>query len=215
MTFTLFIDDQCEILKRLLELYYPHGCRIIDLTYGKGNLWNTMANNPILRRKYRITACDAAPTSRKVQKKNLLNDDYTSLGRHDCALFDPPYLIGRVSFDYAKVGRHSWSADPNRAKYTANQSLDHFNQLLECLKQKAPAFLKPGGLLLVKIMDPRKDGTLIPHHVNITNILHDSFELIDLAIYVRLGATTWKLRGHLQNLHGYWLIFKLKKTREA
>ena len=213
MVFTAFLNEHTEILRTLLEVYYPSGAKVIDLTYGKGNLWNSIANNPTLRKKYQVTACDAAPTSRKIRNRNLLTDDYSNLGRHNVALFDPPYLIGRVSFDYDKVGRNSWSAD--RAKYTTNQSLNVFNQRLKCLAEKAPTFLKPRGLLFVKIMDPRRDGTLIPHHINITNILSNKFELIDLAIYVRMGATTWKIRGHLQNLHGYWLIFKLKEPERG
>ena len=210
MTFTFFVDDQCEILTRLMELYYPHGAKVIDLTYGKGNLWKKILTDKTLRGKYRITACDAAPANRKVIKRNVLTDDYTNLGRHDCALFDPPYLIQRASFDYEKVGRNSWSADPAREKYTTNQSLQQFNRRVKCLSEKAHTFLRPNGLLLVKIMDPRRDGTLIPHHINIHNLLSAKFELIDLAVYVRLGATTWKIKGHLQNLHGYWLILKLK-----
>jgi hypothetical protein len=210
MTFTLFIDDQCEILKKLLELYYPHGARIIDLTYGKGNLWKKIQADKTLRAKYKITACDAKPTSRKVKRKNLLTSDYTKLGKHDCALFDPPYLIKRTSFDYQQVRKNSWSADKNRKKYTQNQSIDIFNQRVKSLAEKAHTFLKPNGILLIKIMDPRHNGELIPHHHNIINLLSNKFELIDLAIYVRLGATTWKINGHLQNLHGYWEAFRLK-----
>ncbi len=38
MTITLFLNDQAEILRELLELYLPGGGKIIDLTYGKGSL---------------------------------------------------------------------------------------------------------------------------------------------------------------------------------
>jgi len=201
-------------MRSLLELYYPRTpkVKVIDLTYGKGHLWKIITNDPTLRRKYRVTACDAKPASRNVKKRNLLTDNYSNLGRHNAAIFDPPYLIKRVSFDHPKKTRNSWSSDRNPAKYTKNQSLQEFNHRVERLSEKAHTFLKPNGLLLVKIMDPRSDGILIPHHFNITKILSDRFELIDLGIYVRMGPTTWKLRGHLQNLHGYWLVFKLKSA---
>lgn len=210
MTFTFFVDDQYEILRRLLELYYPHGARIIDLTYGTGSLWQSIQSNPILRKMYRVTACDAKPASRKVRKRNLFTDDYTNLGRHDCAVFDPPYLIGRKSFDYRKPSNRSWAKMGGLKRCTSNQTLEEFNRRAECLAEKASTFLKPGGLLLVKVLDPRKDGTLITHHIDIANILHDRYELVDLAVYQRLGATTWKLKEHLQNLHGYWMVFKLR-----
>jgi len=216
LVFSAFLNEHAEILRSLLELYYPRTpkVKVIDLTYGKGHLWNIITDDPTLRRKYRVTACDAKPANRKVIKRNLLTDDYSNLGRHNAALFDPPYLINRVSFDYAKVGRNSWSADPNRKRYTENQSLEEFNHRVECLSEKAHTFLKPNGLLFVKILDPRRDGTLIPHHINVTRILSNRFELVDLAVYVRMGATTWKIRGHIQNLHGYWLVFKLKEAQE-
>ena len=216
MTFTLFLNEQSKILLELLELYFPkvhRKVRVIDLTFGRGALWKQILANPILRSKYRLTACDASPDSNTVAgvraiKRNLFTDDYTNLGKHDVATFDPPYLVARPSFDYETASKRSWSA--NLETHTSNPNLAVFNRRVEALKQKAPTFLKPGGLLLVKVMDPRSDGTLIPHHINITKTLSNSFQLIDLAIYVRMGPTTWKVRGHLQNLHGYWLVFKLK-----
>jgi hypothetical protein len=210
MTFTLFLNEQGEILKALLELYYPRGAKVIDLTYGTGKLWSAIRENPALKRHYRVTACDAAPILKGVRKKNLLTDDYASLGRHDAAVFDPPYLIGRKSFDYRKPSSRSWAKTGGLKRYTSNQTLEEFNRRVECLAEKTSTFLKPGGLLIVKVLDPRKDGTLITHHINIANLLSARFKLIDLAGYIRMGATTWKIRGHLQNLHGYWMIFKLK-----
>jgi hypothetical protein len=210
----LFLNDQAEILRELLEFYYPNEAKVkvIDLTFGKGALWGKILTDPALRWKYSLTACDGAPAEPAVIKRNLLTDDYSSLGSHDAAVFDPPYLIGRVSFDYRQFSRRSWAVDQSRGKFTSNESLELFNERVMRLRDKAPTFLRPGGLLLVKIMDPRKDGHLIPHHVNITNILQvtGTFELVDLSVYIRMGAATWKIAKHLQNLHGYWMVFDFK-----
>src|SRR5208283_2288797 len=103
---------------------------------------------------------------------------YGDLGLHDIALYDPPYLIDRVGFDYPNASSKSWAAQ-GAEKFTSNRNLKVFNDRIECLKQKAPMFLRSGGLLLVKIMDPRKDGSLIPHHISIANLLRDTFELVD------------------------------------
>ena len=218
MTFTLFFDDQGEILRRLLELYYSSRRKVksIDLTYGRGALWSVVFNDPALRAKYKVTRCDAAPTVKGVKKMNLLTDDYSRFNQHDVALFDPPYLIGRRAFDYKKqVSMNSWAKKGGLKKHTSNQTLEEFNRRVECLGDKANQFLKPGGLLLVKVLDPRKDGTLIPHHVTIANILHNAFELVDIGVYLRMGATTWKINGHLQNLHGYWMTFRLRDRTES
>jgi len=216
--FTLLLNEQPKILLELLELYFParRKVKVIDLTFGRGALWSIILQNATLRSKYQLTACDASPDSNAVAgvqaiRKNLFTDDYTALGLHDAAVFDPPYLVERLSFDYEQASKKSWSAN-NLERHTSNPNVAFFNRRVEALKQKASTFLKPGGLLLIKIMDPRKDGTLITHHINIANILNDSCELVDLAVYTRMGATTWKINGHLQNLHGYWMTFKLRKS---
>jgi hypothetical protein len=213
LTFTLFFDDQGEILRRLLELYSSsrRTVKVIDLTYGRGALWSTIFDDPTLRRKYRVTKCDAAPTVKGVKKRSLLTDDYSSLGKHDVALFDPPYLIGRRAFDYGKeqTSRKSWAKAGGLKKHTSNQTLEQFNRRVECVRDKAKSFLRPGGLLIVKVLDPRYKHRLICHHINIANALRESFELIDIGVYVRQGASTWKINGNLHNAHGYWLTFRL------
>jgi hypothetical protein len=64
---------------------------------------------------------------------------------------------------------------------------------------------------MVKIMDVRDNGNLIPHHITIANILSKSFKLLDVGIYIRQGSTTWKVKEGLQGLHGYWMIFRFSK----
>ena len=64
---------------------------------------------------------------------------------------------------------------------------------------------------MVKVMDVRDGGHMVPHHISTANILSKSFDLVDIAIYIRQGATTWKSREHLQSLHGYWLILKFRE----
>lgn len=157
---------------------------------------------------------------RDVLKRSLFIDSYSDLGLHDVALFDPPYLIGRNSFDYSvKVatggqlipmqyqGPRSWGFEI--AKYVQNQTLELFNERVRQVNLKAPTILNEKGLLFVKIMDVRHDGALIAHHSNIIRDL-THFEIVDLGVYVRQGATTWTIKGHLQSLHGYWMIFRKK-----
>ena len=219
MTFTLFFDDQSEILRRLLQLYFPSRgtVRVIDLTYGRGALWSAIFDDAVLRRKYRLTKCDAIPTVKGVKKRNLFKDDYSNLGLHDAAVVDPPYLIGRHAFDYGKkqTSKKSWAKNGGLKKHTSNQTLGQFNRRIECVRDKAPTFLRPGGLLLVKVLDPRYKHRLICHHINITNALRESFELIDIGVYIRQGATTWKIPGNLHNAHGYWLAFRLVRALQV
>jgi DNA modification methylase len=219
LTFTAFLEEQSRILRDLLEEFCPTGASVIDLTFGKGRLWAEILRKPWLRALYPLTACDASPDPAAVGgvqavKKNLFTDEYGDLGLHDVAVYDPPYCVQRVSFDYGKVSKRSWAA-ADLEKFTTNPSVEVFNYRVECLRQKAPTFLKLGGLLLVKVMDPRKDGRLIPHHINVVNTLAPSFDLVEEGVYVRLGASTWQVPGHLHNLHGFWLVFRLRAAQPS
>lgn len=217
--FTFLIQKQSRILLELLQLYYPAGAKIIDLTFGKGRLWADVFASPTLRAMYPVTACDASPAPDAeggvtAVKRNLFSDTYDDLGLHDVAVYDPPYLVQRVSFDYANVSSRSWGAS-DLEKFTTNSSVEVFNYRVECVREKARTFLKPGGQLLVKILDPRKDTKLICHHLSVANILMTDFELVDIAVYERIGPSTNNIRGHLHNLHGYWLAFQLKESGES
>src|ERR1700722_13903203 len=90
--FTIQIDDQAQILERLLKVYVEPTARIIDFTYGKGGLWN-------FKHTYDVVKCDKEPDEGDT-KKDLCADDYTDLGMFQAGVFDPPYLIGRMKFDY-------------------------------------------------------------------------------------------------------------------
>ena len=235
-TFSVALCNQADILEQLLQLYFPDGAKIIDLTYGTGAFFWNIFEKPRLNEIYQVTKCDAEPSleGEEIHKLDLETDDYSQLGLHDCAVFDPPYLIGRPSFDYpasSKVldsnisgtqvlamqfqGKRSWSAKA-RAKtgenginrFVANMTLEVFHERLKGLARVAPTVLKDNGLLLTKIMNPRHKGKLVDHAFAIKREMHESFDLVDELAYVRQGATTWKIKGHLQNLHGYWLVFQ-------
>jgi hypothetical protein len=201
--FTVLIEKQNVIWQRLLDCYFPNGANILDFTTGTGTLHKCLD-----LQKYRLTLCDKHPGH---IVKDLMLDDYDDLGLHDCAFFDPPCLIERVCFDYPTQSKGTsptqWISR-RLEHHVSNQSLEEFNARIVALNIKAPTVLKQGGLLFCKVMDTRHNGTFIPHHFNIWKTL-THFTLIDHAIYVRQGATTWESRHHLQNLHGHWMVFRL------
>ncbi len=206
---TILMDKQADIWRHFLEFYYPQGAKVIDFTYGTGATWRATPT------QYLITKTDAVPNDESVIKKDLTKDSYADLGLHDAGFFDPPYLIGKNSSYIAtsshrqdNIGKRSWGQN-GLARFVANPTLDVFIERLNGLNTAASQTIKSGGLLFVKIMDCRKDGRLITHHITIIQKL-TNFELIDLAVYIRQGATTWETKQHLQNLHGYWLIFKMR-----
>src|ERR1019366_8469201 len=126
-------------------------------------------------------------------------------------VFDPPYLIGRMSFDYAlsksNLSQNFQGREGFTEKHVSNQSIEQFNARTAALNVKAAQCIEEGGRLLVKVMDPRHNKKLVPHHINIVNAM-TNFQLTDIGVYVRQGATTWRVDKSLQNLHGYWLCFQ-------
>ncbi len=233
--FTITLDKHADNLERLLNLYFPKrkNVKIIDFTYGTGALeWNV--NDTCWccgQRHFVFTKCDKEPSPKlpdfkEIHVKDLFTDDYSDLGLHDGALFDPPYLIGRDSFDYsAKVshlgqlipmqyqGKRSWGAN-RLEKYVANPTVEHFNRRVKHLNDKAPTVLKESGVLFVKVMNCYYKKHYIAHDVTITNLL-TNFELIDKITYIRQGATTWTTKNHAQNLTGYWMVYRVREERLA
>jgi hypothetical protein len=195
--FTVLFDKHSYILRRLLELYYPQGCSVIDFTAGQGRL------HVDLPARYRVTLCDRAPGHQ--YRKDLTKDDYNDVGMHDCGVFDPPYLVQRLAFDYPAKKTQTWRRKVSRM--SGNQSLEEFNERVRALNVKALQCVR--RLLLVKIMDPRIRGQLVPHHCTIWEAL-DCWRLIDLGVYIRQGATTWIIKKGLQNAHGFWMVFERK-----
>lgn len=213
--FDIQLDLQSFILQRLIwEIYERHQkLKALDFTFGTGALWQEVED-------VEITKCDSQPLDENVHKKDIFNDDY-DFGLHDFALFDPPYLIGRQGFDYsAKLqdgklvpmqyqGKRSWGTK-GVAKYTANPTVEHFNNRVVHINNKAPNVLKPNGILFVKVMNTRYKKHYVAHNHDIVNLM-TNFELVAEVPYIRAGATTWKQK--FQNLHGVWLVFRLKDTK--
>jgi hypothetical protein len=244
--FTVSLANQADEFEDLLENYFPDGARIIDFTYGTGALYWSLYANERLQGLYTFTKTDASPSDRvkdkeEIIKLDLTKDDYSHLGLHDVGIFDPPYLIGRPSFDYpskSKVlnsnisgtqvlamqyqGPRSWAAQ-KLDKFVCNLKPEVFRERLNGFARVAPTVIKDDGLLFVKLMNPRHDGKLMDWTFETKVALMKDFEKIDEQIYIRQGSTTWKPRKgkdengrvkykHLQNLHGFWTIFQKRKS---
>ena len=230
--FDVLHERSAEIIADLLQLYYPRGAKIIDFTFGTGALWWKIFETPELCKKYKVTACDAVPFDSKeaqaprgfrVTKRNLLEDDYGDLGKHDVGLVDFPYRIGKPSSTKANEGRpvaiqlmgpRSWAASKgDTSRFMYNESEESFNERADALNRKAPSCLKPRALLINKIMNVGDGkGRLVPHAYNCWRLL-TNFELIEDPIYVRHDTGPYRRRGQLERIHGHFQIFRLKEEK--
>ncbi|MHB8603385.1 MAG: hypothetical protein ACYC9R_12200 [Nitrosotalea sp.] len=219
--------DEPEILSNLRQIYldkYQNQKRFLRIQDEKerhDKIWQSAFDKAKqLTEQY----CD-----KTVIQKNIFNDSYAELGSHKFGVFDPPYLYGnRQAFDYPaggmdglieKVnsshitpmqlqGPRSWGANGLK-KFVGNKSVEEFEERLRKLNEKAPTVLEPKGVLIVKVMDPRHDGKLITNHTKCENLL-TNFEVTNIGPYIRQGATTFSTEKNFQNLHGYWMTFRLK-----
>lgn len=225
------MQKHADNMVTIVREFYPKGADILDVTYGTGALWWRFKEDPLLKDHYRIVACDKTPSDRLkfneiINELDVLTADYRPLVPRgqtgfDIIVIDPPYLVGRDSFDYsAKIvegalvpmqyqGKRSWNDD--RQKYVKNQSIEDFDRRFIALNRVLPDILKPNGHLIIKVMNPRHNGHLIRHTMRIDRIL-TNLECTDEIPYIRQGATTWSVPGHAQNLHGYYLIYQLKHS---
>lgn len=228
---TVVSGDHATILRDFILNYDLNSGRIIDFTYGKGGLWKAkiwpngkQASFWEKYGKFELTRCDAEPDAEAMEKdkitiikKDLLTDDYTDLGMHDCGVFDPPYLYGHKVFDYdddkpgdyatpismQKQGKRSWGTD---SKFSENKNPSVFIERAKALNRVAPQCLKPGAYLFVKVMDVRFKTKLIKNHDLVEDCL-TNFECYGLFVYPAGGAKTWT--NHAEGSHGFWLCFKL------
>jgi hypothetical protein len=129
--FTILLDKHTDIWNRLLQLYLPAGGAILDFTAGKGLLHKKLDPS-----KYRVILCDKEPLEGQV-RKDLMADRYDDLGVFDAAVFDPPYLINRLSMNQPTRGKQ-WD-DTGLGKHVSNQSLEEFNARVAMLNLAAPS----------------------------------------------------------------------------
>src|SRR5262249_31133851 len=152
--FTVQLDHQAAQWQRLLKHYFPDGAKIIDFTYGRGGLWAETDPDA-----YPVVRCDRVADNREadVVIKNILTDDYPDLGHFHGGLYDPLYLIGRMSLDYRlSKKKHTLSRDFQgergfTERHVCNQSIEVFNERIVALNDKAASVIDDGGLLFVKV----------------------------------------------------------------
>jgi hypothetical protein len=218
-------ERAADTVANLLQLYYPKGCKIIDFTFGTGSLWWKVFETPELAKKYIVTACDAVPFKKTkrakapkhfvVHKVDVINGSYSRFGLHDVGLVDFPYRIGKPSRKSKKdqavaiqlKGPRSWAReDISRFMYNSTE-LDFWFKIM-ALNLKAPAALKPGGLLINKIMSVGNgNGGLAAHPYHCWHLL-TNFILAEDVIYERSDTGPFRRNGQLERKHGHFQIYR-------
>lgn len=203
---SVLFGEQYDVFRQILEFYKPHGSKILDLTYGKGTLWKS-ASKISAWEDYDVTTVDIDKTT-----KAQYHCDFAELPpeisevKRDILVYDPPYKYESPRFILQNRKAEGWKDKPQKTLY----SLDIQKANIEKLNNIALNLLKDDGILIVKIMDTRYKGKLIPAHCMFINGL-TNFEIKDILIYIKLGVGIFVNKKSAQTAHGFFLIFKKKE----
>ena len=196
---SVLFGEQFDNFRHILEFYLPDDSKILDVTYGSGKLWQTV--NAYSYPKYKLIKNDV-----DVEQKTDYHLSFDELEQikekpFDAIIYVPPYKYDVKSYSFYERPDYDWKA---------NKSLWMLESQVGCareLNKVFPKILKKGGIVIVKIMDVRVKGKLIPNHDLIIREFNN-LELSDIIIYVRLGVGVFKNNTSPQTAHGYYLIFR-------
>lgn len=198
---SLLFGEQFDNLRHILEFYLSEGSKILDITYGRGGLWQSVKKaTPQI---FQLTTNDIdldSPAQHHYYFNDLLK---IPIRDFDAVVYDPPYLYGRESFKLHNRPNEAWTT--NKTKWTVDLQVACAQELNKVL----PHLLKKDGFLVVKIMDSRFKGQLVLNHKIIIDEL-TNFQIRDIIIYARLGVGVFKNKKTPQTAHGFYLIFVLR-----
>jgi hypothetical protein len=230
LVLSAFVGDNSDLFPKIAGLYLPRGCKVADVTYGKGVFWSK-----IERGTYELHSSDIDPAERPeadecplwlhrpgVDCRALPYDDAS----FDALVLDPPYMEGffraakgqragsgtHVTFQdyYAHDGTHE--SGPGEPKWH-----DVVFELYRRAGLEARRVLRPGGKLLVKTQDEVSSNTQRLTHIEIVTAFEAmGFYTKDLFILVRTnkpGVSRMKKQEHARKNHSYFLVFELPKGR--
>jgi hypothetical protein len=173
--------DNADLIAAVARLYLPKGCRVADITYGRGVFWRKVnLDNYRFFKSDRITCPGALHDFRRLPYKNCL---------FDTVAFDPPY---------AHRG-HRLQHGPRYAPANSSGGLFH-GEILQSYRlgmAEATRILKPGGTLWVKCADEIERRVQRRSHMEVHEIAR-GLGLIDEDLFILMQQTLPIMDGRRQ-----------------
>ena len=185
----------CDVLQ-VLGIEKPI---IVDLTYGVGSFYIACRD-----RIGRLIAIDIRRWEWVVEPDVFIQKPFWLAvndidDRADIVVFDPPYA----------------STPSSRSIEYGREWLYHGAEMLHIMIERLPEAvdraLKPGGYVLVKIMDAHRDGYIDPRlsHIAVVNtMVQRGYRLKDIVIYRMLHRYRPMTGNRILKTHSYLLIFQ-------
>jgi len=152
---TCFYAPTNVFFQKILAYFVKPPARILDLTYGEGHSWEGFQHNTLLG-AYEVVKMDI----RRLPGIDVQADCRSLPFRDsyfDCAYFDPPFFVKEGK---GKRARGTMLSAEDEVSWTHEE----YREALEALKHEIPRVLKPGGVLIFKIMDEYVGHKFYPNH---------------------------------------------------
>lgn len=199
---SVMAGEDRRLFKKILYFYIKKGTKIIDVTCGHRIFWQdvNLAN-------FSVLFCDIRREVKPTVVCDLLSPPFKP-NIFDALIFDPPHLdLSETSMFYWKYGSLSES---------------DMTKMLQKVIEPFTYILKPNGILIAKIFDDRRHGTVRERHTELANSLKENFEFIDIIVKwsrrQKKAQENW--RGGQKNprrsipQHSYFLIFRKKNIAD-
>ncbi len=223
------VGDNAELFPKIAALHLPRGCKVADVTYGKGVFWSK-----IERGTYDLRSSDINPKRQPkaggkgwyhiagVDCRELPYDDAS----FDAVVLDPPYMEGffrRKKTQRAGSGTHAafqaaYAHDGIHAPVVGGPK---YHEVVFDLYRRAGLearrVLRRGGKLIVKCQDEVSSNKQRLTHVEIITAFEAmGFYTKDLFVLVRTnapGVSRVNAQEHARKNHSYFLVFELPAGR--
>jgi hypothetical protein len=223
------VGDNSDLFVQVANLHLRRGCKVADVTYGKGVFWSK-----IERGTYELHSSDIKPRKRPQADGNgwrhRAGVDCRALpyedASFDAVVLDPPYMEGffrRKKSQRAGSGTHAAFQDYYAHDGTHEPAAggpkwhEAVFELYKAAGLEARRVLRIGGKLIVKCQDEVSANKQELTHIQVVTAFEDmGFYCKDLFVLVRTnspGVSRVKRQVHARKNHSYFLVFELPKGK--
>lgn len=188
----VLLGESDENLKHILDFFYPKGGILLDISFGKGKLVESLEN------KWSVVGSDLSgyPANIKASWDKLPFKENIA----DVVLFDPPYLLDKTSYILHDRPDTRWKT---RHTSTFNEIINYSTPARE-----ANRCLKSGGIFIIKTQNCRdKKSQYVKNDISARAAIEESgFKFRELLIYLRLSVGIFRNKKTPQQAYGFFIV---------